>query len=287
MLLSRRLERRQWASLGVLAMGVAVVQLASAPARPTVDPAVPKAIASRMIHRLPQLVTKDPIVGIAAVVIQAISSGFASVFFERQLKQRTATTSIGGNSVWIKNIQLSIFGVVFAGLAWLVELNGPVVVRWLGATMVDGPADAEGVAVTAASTLRLGTGEFFGGFSPLVWSIVGLQVFGGLLVALVMKYADNIGPLVALRATTDLRSQELCSRSRAAHLGRRQRRVLGLPDHAGRPDRLRPRHRRDVRLQLIASVRSIPASHRCRTAKVGRARAGKARAARLTIILSA
>ena len=100
LLLSRRLERRQWASSEVLAPGVAAVQLTSAAARPAASaPAVFKAVAARMIHRLPQLVTKDPIVGIAAVVIQAISSAFASVFFENQLKQSTGTTSASGSSV--------------------------------------------------------------------------------------------------------------------------------------------------------------------------------------------
>ena len=33
---------------------------------------------------------------------------------------------------------------------------------------------------------------FFAGYTPIVWAVVSLQVLGGLVVALVVKYADNI-----------------------------------------------------------------------------------------------
>ena len=35
-------------------------------------------------------------------------------------------------------------------------------------------------------------GGFFQGYGPLVWAVIGIQSGGGLLVAVVMKYADNI-----------------------------------------------------------------------------------------------
>ena len=33
---------------------------------------------------------------------------------------------------------------------------------------------------------------FFVGYSPLVWTVVVVQAVGGLIVAVVMKYADNV-----------------------------------------------------------------------------------------------
>jgi UDP-sugar transporter A1/2/3 len=33
---------------------------------------------------------------------------------------------------------------------------------------------------------------FFGGYSPIVWTVVTVQAVGGLIVAVVVKYADNV-----------------------------------------------------------------------------------------------
>uniref|UniRef100_A0A8C3SN02 Solute carrier family 35 member A2 n=1 Tax=Chelydra serpentina TaxID=8475 RepID=A0A8C3SN02_CHESE len=94
--------------------------------------------------------------GLAAVVVSCLSSGFAGVYFEKILKG-------GAASVWLRNVQLGVFGSLLglAGLWW-----------------------AEGAAVAAQG--------FFHGYSPLVWAVILNQAFGGLLVAVVVKYADNI-----------------------------------------------------------------------------------------------
>lgn len=85
-----------------------------------------------------------------------LSSGFAGVYFEKILKGTQA-------SIWLRNVQLGLFGTVL-GL--------------IGMVMKDGSAVAEK--------------GFFFGYSVLVWSVIAQQAFGGLLVAVVVKYADNI-----------------------------------------------------------------------------------------------
>lgn len=104
----------------------------------------------------PRPLDQNPGAGLAAVVASCLSSGFAGVYFEKILKGSSG-------SVWLRNLQLGLFGTALglAGLWW-----------------------AEGTAVA-----RRG---FFFGYTPAVWGVVLNQAFGGLLVAVVVKYADNI-----------------------------------------------------------------------------------------------
>lgn len=95
-------------------------------------------------------------VGLVAVVISCLSSGFAGVYFEKILKGSSA-------SVWVRNVQLGIFGT---GLGLL------------GLWWHDGAAVAQS--------------GFFFGYTGMVWCVVCNQALGGLLVAVVVKYADNI-----------------------------------------------------------------------------------------------
>lgn len=94
--------------------------------------------------------------GLVAVVISCLSSGFAGVYFEKILKGSSA-------SVWVRNVQLGIFGTALGllGLWW-----------------------RDGAAVA-----RRG---FLFGYTGMVWCVVCNQALGGLLVAVVVKYADNI-----------------------------------------------------------------------------------------------
>ena len=104
----------------------------------------------------PRLLDQNPGVGLAAVVASCLSSGFAGVYFEKILKGSSG-------SVWLRNLQLGLFGTTLGlvGLWW-----------------------AEGTAVAHRG--------FFFGYTPAVWGVVLNQAFGGLLVAVVVKYADNI-----------------------------------------------------------------------------------------------
>ncbi|XP_069477189.1 UDP-N-acetylglucosamine transporter isoform X1 [Ambystoma mexicanum] len=95
-------------------------------------------------------------VGVVAVLIACFSSGFAGVYFEKILKETK-------QSVWIRNIQLGCFGGIF-GL--------------MGVYIYDGE--------------RISQSGFFQGYNKLTWTVVVLQALGGLVIAAVIKYADNI-----------------------------------------------------------------------------------------------
>lgn len=97
------------------------------------------------------------IVGVVAIFISCLTSGFAGVYFEKVLK--TSTTS-----VWVRNIQMSLIGFVLA--TFLCFTNDFDVV--------------------------FGSDGFFRGYNQTVWCVVWLSAAGGLLVAMVVKYADNI-----------------------------------------------------------------------------------------------
>lgn len=95
--------------------------------------------------------------GVLAALIGSTLSAFAGVYFEWLLKEDLQV------SLWARNLQLAIFTV-------------PVSI----ATVYYNDGDA----VRAHGLL--------GGFDGLVWSVVLTQAFGGIIVAMCMKYADNI-----------------------------------------------------------------------------------------------
>lgn len=96
------------------------------------------------------------IMGLLAVLVACFVSGFAGVYIEKLLKQSTS-------SVWVRNFQLGIFGAIVA---------------FGGAMAQDGQ-----------QILHAG---LFQGFNWRVVLAVFTHASGGLLVAVVLKFADNI-----------------------------------------------------------------------------------------------
>lgn len=99
---------------------------------------------------------QNHVLGFSAVLTSCLASGFAGVYFEKILKGSKG-------SLWLRNIQLGLFGTL-SGIA--------------GVLIKDGAAVAEK--------------GFFFAYSPMVWGVILIQACGGLLVAVVVKYADNI-----------------------------------------------------------------------------------------------
>lgn len=139
-MLGKKLGVYQWLSLVILMAGVAFVQW----------PSDAQELDAKALSAGSQFV------GLVAVLTACFSSGFAGVYFEKILKETK-------QSVWIRNIQLGLFGSAF-GLMGVYVYDGELVAR-------DG---------------------FFQGYSRLTWAVVALQALGGLVVAAVIKYADNI-----------------------------------------------------------------------------------------------
>lgn len=99
-------------------------------------------------------------VGLIAVLISCALSGLAGVTFEKVLKESSSKNM----SLWIRNCQLSfwsLFPALFLGVIWV---------------------DGENIAKTG----------FFAGYNWVVWTAISFQAAGGIIVALVINFADNI-----------------------------------------------------------------------------------------------
>ncbi|RLN51830.1 hypothetical protein BBJ29_002423 [Phytophthora kernoviae] len=96
--------------------------------------------------------------GLLAVVAACVCSGFAGVYFEKILKGAGSTTTL-----WERNVQMCFLGLALSG--------GGLVYN------------------DFASIINQG---FFYGYRPVVWAAICMSAFGGLLTAVVVKYADNI-----------------------------------------------------------------------------------------------
>jgi UDP-sugar transporter A1/2/3 len=99
---------------------------------------------------------QSKMVGFSAALTACILSGFAGVYFEKILKGSDI-------SVWMRNVQLALLSVPLGFITTYLK---------------DGSA--------------IGEKGFFTGYDNFVWFTVTQNALGGLLVAVVVKYADNI-----------------------------------------------------------------------------------------------
>lgn len=101
-------------------------------------------------------VKQNRTLGFFAALTACVLSGFAGIYFEKMLK--------GSNvSVWMRNVQLSLCSIPFALITCYA--NDGTFIKEHG---------------------------FFFGYDKFIQYLILLQAGGGLLVAVVVKYADNI-----------------------------------------------------------------------------------------------
>jgi len=95
------------------------------------------------------------VVGVMAAVGVSVASGFASVYLEKILKGDPT-------SIWVRNVQLCIFSIPLQLLA-----------------------------IYQYDYEKVTTNGWTHGFCPSTWAVVCMFAFGGLLVAIVIRFADN------------------------------------------------------------------------------------------------
>eukprot|EP00397_Hematodinium_sp_SG-2012_P040739 GEMP01044696.1.p1 GENE.GEMP01044696.1~~GEMP01044696.1.p1 ORF type:complete len:355 (+),score=60.14 GEMP01044696.1:66-1130(+) len=97
------------------------------------------------------------VLGLVAVFGAVSTSGFAGVYTEKLLKQTR-------DSLWVRNVQLSFVGIVL-GLVLCAVQDGA----------------------------KIRQGGFFQGYgTPMVLAVILLNAAGGLIIAVILKYGDNI-----------------------------------------------------------------------------------------------
>lgn len=157
MLLRKSISSTKWMALFFLAFGVAIVQLQTSTA---VSPAKPINMPVGSAHDAAPLHIHimNPLKGFGAVTAACFTSGLAGVYFEMVLKGSKA-------DLWVRNVQLSLFSLVPALLPVIFATHH----------------DSQGFVR-----------DIFRNFGGWAWATVGIQVFGGLVTAIVIKYSDNI-----------------------------------------------------------------------------------------------
>ncbi|KAI9278170.1 nucleotide-sugar transporter-domain-containing protein [Umbelopsis sp. AD052] len=209
-ILRRSLNKLKWIAITLLTIGIALVVLPRNATLSTFGSFLSQTTLSDdrsddMDDAVDSVGNQSNLKGYVAVLLACFLSGLAGVYFEKILKspvvkpqpKYTRFESVGdkelgedSNSrkssveldeedpvsgmeddgvpqsaqVWVRNIQMSLFSLLF-GLVFVVGIQ-------------DGR--------------KVATDGFFAHYNILTWVVISIQAIGGLIVALVVKYADNI-----------------------------------------------------------------------------------------------
>ena len=193
-ILSKSLRCNQWCALSVLVVGVVTAQ--SSQSRPD--------SASAM---------SGSMVGVIAALGVSVCSGFASVYLEKILKGDKT-------SIWVRNVQLCLFSIPLQvsrdclvldqrlpmgyGLsrAWEMArlrpslpphplIASPSLPPSLPPSLVFCASFIQFLAVYQRDWGKVMRKGWLHGFCPGTWAVVCMFAFGGLLVAVVIRFADN------------------------------------------------------------------------------------------------
>lgn len=150
-ILGKTLDRKKWRALLLLLAGVLLIQWPK-----EVPVPVKNVLASSGAATAFAGLQHDQLLGFAAVLAACFTSGLASVYLEKLLKQTDA-------SIWVRNVQLGVLGSLMA------------------------------LCLAAGKDWdQLAEGGFTQGYSAKVVCVILTNAVGGLLCAAVLKYADNI-----------------------------------------------------------------------------------------------
>ncbi|KAI8575517.1 hypothetical protein K450DRAFT_261314 [Umbelopsis ramanniana AG] len=209
-ILRRSLNKLKWIAITLLTVGIALVVLPRNATLSTFGSFLSQTTLSDdrsddMDDAVDSVGNQSNMKGYVAVLLACFLSGLAGVYFEKILKspvvkpqpKYTRFESVGDKElgedtnsrkssveldeedpvsgmeddgvpqsaqVWVRNIQMSLFSLLF-GLVFVVGIQ-------------DGR--------------KVATDGFFAHYNILTWVVISIQAIGGLIVALVVKYADNI-----------------------------------------------------------------------------------------------
>ena len=111
--------------------------------------------------------------GLLAVLGVTVCSGLAGVYFEKVIKDSPMTTSL-----WIRNVQISVYSLFPAFFIGVLFIDGETVAR----------------------------NGFFDGYNWIVVLSIAVQSFGGIVAAFCIYYADNISKNFAVSISMVLSS---------------------------------------------------------------------------------
>ena len=152
LLLRKKLFSNQWLSLLFLAIGVGIVQIQGGA----------DSQAGVSARASTTLLEMNAMKGFLAVVAACFISGLAGVYFEMVLKNSQT-------DLWIRNVQLSLFSLLPALAPIIFTQN-----------------------TSGYDTGKSFVSSLFNNFGAWAWATVFVQVLGGLVTAMVIKYSDNI-----------------------------------------------------------------------------------------------
>ena len=110
--------------------------------------------------------------GILSVLFASVLSGVAGVTLEKVYKSKTLVEGCEENevpSVWSRNLQLSMISIPFAAIGVYVGDRNQIMEK-----------------------------GFFSGYDSIVYLVVALSACGGIIIAFIMKYANNILKCLAI-----------------------------------------------------------------------------------------
>lgn len=113
-------------------------------------------LASTGPAKVPSGIVQNRLLGFSAALSACFLSGFAGIYFEKILKGSEI-------SIWMRNVQLSLCSLP---------------IGFIGCYLNDGK--------------KIHKNGFFFGYDSFIIYLVLLQACGGLIVAMVVKHADNI-----------------------------------------------------------------------------------------------
>ncbi|KAG9772224.1 hypothetical protein ABEF93_006123 [Exophiala dermatitidis] len=196
-ILRRNITARQWISLIMLMVGVAIVSwpqgsgsssLATSHHARVYVPRSVKTLREQGARLMKRSATYEGIaedelamdnpgmdssLGLLAVLGVCILSGLAGVYFEKVIKESPKATSL-----WIRNVQLSTYSLFPAFFIGVIFLDGETVAKY----------------------------GFFAGYNWVVLLSIVIQTFGGIIAAFCIYYADNISKNFAISISMVLSS---------------------------------------------------------------------------------